>query len=316
MKRLLAALLLLLATPAGAFELTARPVPLNPENPEQERVGRLHFLGGIELGSPERGFGGFSGLAIAGDRLLAVSDRGHWFAARIVRDGRGRLVGLEEPELAPLLSTRGRAVSSGSGVDAEALTRMPDGGYLVSFERRHRLWRYPGPEPQRSRAYGVAAPAEMFDLPENGGFEAIAALADGRVLLIAEAGRDEAGDFRAWLLRDGRAEPLAYAAHGEFRPTDAATLPDGDVLVLERRFTGLIGGLTARVTRIPAAELKAGARVQPEEVALIERPLTLDNYEGLAVSRDADGASLVWLMSDNNFNTLIQRTLLLLFRLD
>lgn len=316
MKRLFAAFLALLVSPAAAFDLATREIPLNPENVEQDSVGDLRFLGGLELGSSERGFGGLSGLTVAGDRLLAVSDRGLWFAARVARDRAGRLVGLEQPELAPLLTTRGRALSAGTAADAEALARTSDGDYYVAFERRHRLWRYAGPDPRRSRAYGVAGPQRIADLPNNGGIEALAALPDGRLLLIAEAGRNEAGDFHAWLLKDGRAEPLAYAAHGEFKPTDAAALPDGGVLVLERRFTGIIGGLSARITRIPAAALRPGARVESAEVALFERPLALDNYEGLAVSRDADGGTLVWLMSDNNFNTLFQRNLLLLFRLD
>ena len=34
------------------------------------------------------------------------------------------------------------------------------------------------------------------------------------------------------------------------------------------------------------------------------------------VSHAADGGTLVWLLTDDNFNTILQRTLLLLFRLD
>ena len=41
----------------------------------------------------------------------------------------------------------------------------------------------------------------------------------------------------------------------------------------------------------------------------------MDNFEGLAVARDADGGTLVYILSDDNFHFL-QRTLLLLFRLD
>ena len=50
-------------------------------------------------------------------------------------------------------------------------------------------------------------------------------------------------------------------------------------------------------------------------LARFARPLTVDNYEGVAVTRDADGVTLVYILSDDNFNFL-QRTLLLLFRLD
>jgi hypothetical protein len=319
LRRLLAAFLLplLAAASAAAFEPAATSVPLNPENPAQERIGRLRYLGGVELRSDERNFGGLSGLSVEADRLLAVSDRGLWLRARILLDDAGRLAGLTEAELAPLLDPQGRAVPpSGPLGDAEALTRAPDGSYVVSFERRHRLWRYAGAEPMAAPAQPIAAPRAIFALPSNGGFEAVSALPDGRLLLIAEGARDRRGDFVAWLLEADRAAGLTYAATGEFKPTDAAALPNGDVLVLERRFTGLVGGFAARVALLRAADLLAGARVEGEQIALIERPLTLDNFEGLALSRAADGGTLVWLLTDDNFNTLFQRTLLLLFRLD
>ena len=51
-----------------------------------------------------------------------------------------------------------------------------------------------------------------------------------------------------------------------------------------------------------------------ELLARFAPPLTVDNFEGLAVARDADGATLVYILSDDNFHFL-QRTLLLLFRL-
>jgi hypothetical protein len=47
---------------------------------------------------------------------------------------------------------------------------------------------------------------------------------------------------------------------------------------------------------------------------VIERPLTIDNFEGLAVVRDPSGGVLVYLLSDDNYSPL-QRTLLLRFRL-
>ena len=49
-------------------------------------------------------------------------------------------------------------------------------------------------------------------------------------------------------------------------------------------------------------------------MARFERPLTVDNFEGVAAVQDDDGATLVYILSDDNFN-FFQRTLLLLFRL-
>ena len=55
----------------------------------------LRFLGGLELSSPGPAFGGLSGLTLTadGDRMIAVSDRGRWFTARLVERDDGRLVG-------------------------------------------------------------------------------------------------------------------------------------------------------------------------------------------------------------------------------
>ena len=131
------------AAPGASVSLSTSPVALDPRDSTVHRVGHLEFLGGLELRSSEEAFGGFSGLHVDADgRLSAVSDRGHWFAARVVRDGDGRLVGLEGSELAPLLDTEGKAVR-GAWRDAEALERLPGGDWLVSFERHHRVWRYP-----------------------------------------------------------------------------------------------------------------------------------------------------------------------------
>ena len=90
-----------------------------------QHVGKLRFLGGLDLRSDEPAFGGLSGLSVTADgRLAAVSDRGHWFTARIVRDDAGRLVGLADGDLGPLRDAQGRRVAD-EWRDAEALERLP-----------------------------------------------------------------------------------------------------------------------------------------------------------------------------------------------
>ena len=85
----------------ASVPLTTGHVALDPTDAATRRVGRLEFLGGLDLRSGARAFGGLSGLSVtAGGRLSAVSDRGHWFAASIVRDEAGRLVDLVEGEMA------------------------------------------------------------------------------------------------------------------------------------------------------------------------------------------------------------------------
>ena len=50
------------------------------------------------------------------------------------------------------------------------------------------------------------------------------------------------------------------------------------------------------------------------ELGRLEAPLTVDNFAGLAVRRDALGRTLIYLVSDDNFKPY-QRTVVMQFRL-
>ncbi len=299
---------------AASISLSTRPIALDPTDRTVQRVGRLHFLGGLDLRSDEAAFGGLSGLSVTADgRLTAVTDRGHWFTARVVRDRTGRLVDVVDAALGPLLDTKGRPIA-GEWRDAEALERLPGGDWLVSFEGRHRVWRYAAETGGlQGRPEPFPTPKGIAAAPLNGGLEALTPLPDGRILMLAESLKRAGGSRAGWLV--GREiEPLGYRTARVFKPTDAALLPKGDVLVLSRYFK-LLGGFKARLERIPAAAIGGGAALKGELLARFAPPLTVDNFEGVAVTRDADGATLVYILSDDNFHFL-QRTLLLLFRLD
>ena len=60
----------------GEAALRFTPVPLTAAEPGRRDVGRLRFLGGWELSSPDRRFGGLSGLRILGNQAVSVSDAG------------------------------------------------------------------------------------------------------------------------------------------------------------------------------------------------------------------------------------------------
>ncbi len=298
--------------------LRAVPVPLNPEAPDQVWVGALAFLAGFDLRVADARFAGWSGLDLAdgGTALLAVSDLGHWLSARLHHDRDGRLTGIDNAGLTPLRQPGGAASRSKRDNDAEALRRDRDGSWLVAFELRHRLLRYrPGPDGLPGTPLPVAAPADFADQPANGGAEAIVVLPGGAVVLLSEEGRNAAGDGRGWL-RDsaGRWHGLAYRLTEPFRPVDAALLPGGDLLVLERRFTR-VGGIGARLVRVRHDTIVPGAVLQGEEVANLAPPLSIDNFEALAVRPAPSGGALVYLLSDDNASPW-QRTLLLQFRLD
>lgn len=293
--------------------LTAMAVPLVPRDPAVRDAGRLRYLGGVELQSTTATFGGLSGLAAgAGGWLLAVSDTGNWVAFRPV-ERHGRLVGVTGGVIAPIIDESGSAPIIKKAGDAEAVAWDPDGTALVSFEQDHRIAVYPHIDPARPDS--LRAPAARIirtpatsGWPANGGGEALARLAGGALLWFAEDGQDAQG--RSPVLRiaaDGTVSSLLYAAPPGYRPTDAAEVSPGRILIVNRRFTPL-EGMTAVVTLATVAPV-----MEAEVVARLVPPLTTENMEGLALVR-AGGRTFVYLTSDDNFAGY-QRTLLMKFEL-
>lgn len=133
------------------------------------------------------------------------------------------------------------------------------------------------------------------------------------MLALTEGLEAPDGALRGWIGGANGWAPLAYRRTAPFRPTDAARLPNGDVLVLERAF-GLLTGAAMRLVRIAAADIHAGALLAGAPLAQLRPPLTVDNFEGLALRQAANGETLVYLLSDDNFSPL-QRTYLLMFAL-
>jgi hypothetical protein len=248
---------------------------------------------------------------------LAVADTGLWFSARLSHAPDGTLRGLADTRIGTLVIENGLPVDKRSAKvdgDAEAVERLPGGGLLVSFERRHRILQYPPPAAApTAKPSQLPAPKGLGKVPSNSGYEAIAPLPDGRLLALSENYRNSHGDRFAWLYNKKMRKPkkLFLRAAGLLKPTDLAVLPTGDVLLLERSFT-LLAGPGARISFIPAGAIKPGARLEPELLAEFSLPLTVDNFEGLAVLKAPRGGWHLYMISDDNFNPL-QRTLLLQF---
>jgi hypothetical protein len=112
---------------------------------------------------------------------------------------------------------------------------------------------------------------------------------------------------------DGEAAHLTYQGAAAFKPTDIAVLPDGDLLVLERKYN-VLEGAHGRLARVDGGAIVAGASLVGDELAVLSPPVATDNFEGVAVRPAPGGGALIYVISDDNFNPL-QRTLLLQFRI-
>jgi hypothetical protein len=317
----------LLAQAQEAGEGAGTPITINaraiasfqPGRPAAKRFGNLEFRGGLVLSSPNEDFGGWSGLVMAADGkgLLAISDAGSWLRADVAYAGT-RPVALANARLGPLRALRGRALRAKREQDAEAATldgTLERGTLLVGFERLHRIGRF---EIRDGRIGApteyLAVPEEARRMPRNQGFEALAVIRAGplRGSLVAFAERFTRGSgyHTGWIWVEGRPHRLQLRDIDGFNITDAAGLPDGGLLVLERYFRWT-EGVSMRIRRLQASEIKPGARLTGRILFQGDSSYDIDNMEGMAVHRGAAGEVVVTLISDDNFNRLLQRTVLL-----
>ena len=307
-------------------EISAQPVRWNPEDRNDLKAGELEYAGGLELTSPDKEFGGWSGVAVSTDgaMLVAVSDEAHWLSAQIIYDEKGRLAGLADARMAPLRDLKGRPITSKNMGDAEGLavtgTDPSKGEAYVSFERHHRIWRY-----DFGAAGFDAVPSQIVTervlggMPANSGIEAIATLlpetgGDTQPLLaLSEDGRNANGERKAFLIAGRKVERLTTKLDEPFKPTDIARLPNGDFLILERSFSPLAGpGMELR--QVSGTDIHAGASLEGRPLMRANHRNMIDNMEGLAVRAGDKGEVLVYVISDDNYSPL-QKTLLLMFRL-
>jgi len=300
--------------------IEAQPIrSFSAREPERTRFGALEFLGGLVLESEDKRFGGLSGIRfLSDDEFLAVNDRGRWLRARLVSDG-NRPVRVDQSTIAPMLDGNGVPLSDGNSFDTESIALGEGGDVYVGIERVHRLVRYDfGKRGFASRARNVELPAATRDLPRNAGIEGLVFVPrdrplGGTLIAFTERGLDKGGNLRAFLIGGPSPGEFSVRRSNDFDITDAALVPGGDVLILERYFSWL-GALKMRIRRIALADIKPGATVDGPVLLEADGGYEIDNMEGIDVQRSAGGEMLVTVISDNNFFGL-QRTLLLRFAL-
>jgi len=295
--------------PSNSQDIKLRRLALNHDNAAQRQVGALEFIAAWELRSRNADFGGVSALVSVGNsRFVGIGDAGTVIGFRLTEDGR-----IDRATIAPLPNVHGPNISY-KDRDSEGLAYDPDSGqYWVSFEGKHAIRRYSKSFAQQT---GMIRPAILQKLPRNKGAESIVRLQDGRFIIIAESLDDEM--HSAWVFSGDPIESATTITPFTFRPpvgyrvTDGVQLPDGRIVLLNRAI-GFPSGFTAKVSLLNPDSIGRNRVLSADVIASLAPPLLVDNMEGIAVTGDGDKLFL-WLISDNNF-TLLQRTILMKFRL-
>jgi hypothetical protein len=308
-----------------------RPKPLRPivfrsypidrfrAGSEQTRFGPLEFLSGLEIESDDPEFGGLSAVRVAPDgaSFHAISDQGNWLKGDIITD-EGKLIAIGNAQIGPVLAEDGTPLASRWEHDAESLALDSDVAY-VATEVENRIYRYAiGQEGLTARAEPMNVPADMGRLEPHYGLESLSVMPilsrwPGALMAIAEDHPTGKGNIPGWILPpEGALVRFSIAKKEGFRLTDCAFLPEGDCLLLERKQT-VWEPVQCRLRRIALAEFSEGAVLEGEIVFAADATLQIDNMEGLSIHRDAAGATILTMVSDNN-TSVLQRSLMLQWR--
>ena len=324
MKALLVAAALALGLPAPGLarpaapetvEVVASPITHFRLGSGQTRFGELEFVGGLELRSPAREFGQLSALRFLtpGEKFVGVADHGYWFFGSIARDDDGVPAGIENFRMQQMVDADGRPLTDKARMDAEGLD-LRDGIATVSFEREARVSEY------RLGEDGFGPPLRDLDfviprheLRHNQGIETMLRTHDGARVAVSERSIDGNGDIFAAILDGPQKGVFKVRRSDGFDVTDGALLPDGDLVLLERRFSTALG-VAVRLRRIPAGAVARDALADGPVLMQADLGYRIDNMEAIDVWTDKDGATMISLVSDDN-QSFLQRTLYLEFRL-
>ena len=308
---------------ASEIEVTAAPID-SFDGSDTVRFGKLDWRGGLRLTSSSRYFGGFSGLALLDDggSLVSVSDAGFWLTADLAYAADGRLSGLRQSRVGPITALGGKRLERRRDRDAEAVSVVSSRGreaqLVIGFENNARVGQF------KLTAEGLSPPASYLTLPKpmqalrgNTGIESIARIdagpLAGQFVSFGEHASDPQGNRQGWVFSGKSTRAIGLVPDGNYDVSDIAALPDGGLLVLERRFRWS-EGINIRIRRLSARELAGNAPMQGETLLEAGNGTVLDNMEGIAVHRSAKGETMLTLISDDNFN-FFQSTVLLQFAL-
>ncbi len=307
---------------AEAFAVRTEPIETFRIGSDETQFGPLRFVGGLNLIGGHRHLGAFSAFRFRdgdGGQIVAVSDTGFFFFAQIERDAEGRPIGIADASLSEMTDRTGKVQREKYLSDAEGLSLDGDRA-SVAFERIDRIVEF---QLDGDRASPLPTEVPILipgqELRSNGGLEALVRTPEGSPfegarIAIAETSIDRNGNILAVVLEGARRGQFSVRKSGRFSPTDAAILPGGRLLLLERSFS-LARGVGMQLRMIDLATIRPGATVDGEVILTTDMRYQIDNMEGIDAFRAPDGKLRIGLISDDN-RSILQRTLYLEFELN
>ena len=301
-------------------DVTATPVTHFKLGSGETRFGALEFVGGLDLSSDTPEFGQLSAMRFLtpGGEFVGVADHGYWFRGSVERDAAGVPTGIVGFAMQPMVDASGTALADKANKDAEGLD-VKDGIATVSFEREPRIseYRIDGPSiggPIRDLDFVVPS----YELRYNQGFETVTrahpyGIHEGARIVIAERSIDPDGNIFAAILEGEEKGIFKIRRTDDFDVTDGVFLEDGNLLLLERRFSA-IAGAAMRLRLIYGESVRKDGLADGPVLMEADLAYRIDNMEALDVWKRADGETIVSLLSDDN-QSFLQRTYYLEFRL-
>jgi hypothetical protein len=267
------------------------------------------------VSSKDKRFGGWSGIHVqhGGRDAVIVSDLGYLLQARLEYRG-NRLSGISIPHQMPALPGTVKSIKRN---DSEDIAIGANNEIIIALEEdNQQIAVRPFAKGKWGTPKILTVPGARRKLGINKGLESVTQIPPGlphagHILAIAERPSTRSGsEIPCWIVGVGT---CSVRKHDGFSITSARFLPDGDLLILERKLAPGFD-LAMRLRRIPGSQI--GGKKPMDGRILLDADLSnqIDNMEGLSVHLDDGGQTILTLVSDDNRN-VFQRTLILQFAL-
>lgn len=307
-----------------SLNLSARTVgfPVEIDLAEESRqLSQIKNLSTIELPSVILGgkrLHSLSSLAYSPDDkiLYALSDKGALFWFRMRFSDTGMLQNITWLATYKLKNKKGTFLEGKKNSDSEGMDIVKgnngiagDSQLLISFERKHRIWLMDrkGRFLRNIRLPRLYSGGRGFH-KKNQGLEAISYHPQFGVLSALERPAKDKGSHNIFTIKPYRTWQIPRLPYKKASLTAMQTMPNGDLLLLERSFVDIFKPIAIGLKRIRLNP--KGRTIHQQQLAIFDNSdkWYMDNFEGLAYIQN----NRYCMVSDNNDGKW-QRTLLTCF---